>query len=147
MLRQWSSQWFSQFIRPMTLRHHLVTMTNGESLAKINWRKFIHSSHFLCGSIPFISQVVMHSRSTSFSTKHKDAKQDNSINKQLPCNYNFNFLAASKWQPCKAASCSTRRPCTFQAAFCPNDYNIYWTTADNDHHSILNDLTETSIWH
>ncbi len=46
-------------------------------------------------------------RSTSFSKKPKDAKQNNSFNKQQPCNYNFKFLAASKrqppnptWQPC-----------------------------------------------
>jgi hypothetical protein len=54
--------------------------------------------------------------STHFLKKPKDTKQDNSINKQWPCNYNFKFLAASK-----------RQPCTFQADIRPKDYSIYWT--------------------
>ncbi len=38
----------------------------------------------------------IHFWSAIFSKKPKDAKQDNSISKQLPCNYNFKFLVASK---------------------------------------------------
>ncbi len=33
--------------------------------------------------------------------------------RQRPCNYNFKFLAASKWQPCEAASLPTRQSCFF----------------------------------
>ncbi len=87
------------------------------------WQKqikeqFLHSLCFLCGLCPFIPQVAMHLfLKYNLLKKPKDTKQDNSINKQWPCNYNSKFLAASKW-----------RPCAFWAASHPNDYSIYWTT-------------------
>ncbi len=117
MLRQWYSQRFSQLIRPMTLRHHLVTMTNGKPLAKTNQR-IIHSL------IVFLVWIVFfHSTSCSAFVFGVQASQrspktpDNSISKQRPCNCNFKFLAASTWWPC-----------AFQADICPNNYSICWNS-------------------
>ncbi len=66
-------------------------------LGKNKLKNIFFTHHVSCVDhvLSFHKLQHIHFWSTSFSKKPKDAKQDDSINKQWPCNCNFKFLAAS----------------------------------------------------
>ncbi len=135
MLKRWSSQWFSQFIRPMTLRHHLVTMTNGESLAKTNqrtinaliaflvWIVFFHSTS--CNSFIFGVQASWRSPKTLSKTIQ--------LTNNCPATTTSSFLQLPN-----------EVPAHLEQLWVPTTTASTGIQVDNDRLSTLNDTTTPS---
>jgi hypothetical protein len=120
----------------MTLRHHLVTMTNASLWQKGIKEQFIYSLRFLYGSCSFIQQVAMH------------------------LFFKYNLLKEAQWIPSKTIQLTNNDPATTTSSFLqlPNDDPMHFeqlhvpsTTsstgqqADNDCHSTLNGIpTQTT---
>jgi hypothetical protein len=147
----------------MTLRHHLVTMTNGKSLVKTNritihshiaflvWIVFFHSTS--CNA--FVFGVQASQRSPKMPSKTILLLNDGPAHfKQLPVLSNSPAIITSSFlqlpvdSPAKQHPVSNNDSALIVLQICiPITTASNGLQADNDHHSILNDVTETPIWH
>jgi hypothetical protein len=115
----------------MTLRHHLVTLTNGESLAKTNQRTFF-------ALIPFLVWIMsFHSTSCNAFIFGVHASQRNPKvpSKTIQLTNNCPAIATASFLQLPHDG-----PAHFKQTFIPTTTASTGLQADNDHHSSLNDI-------
>ena len=127
----------------MTLRHHLVTMTNGKSLAKMNqrtinslivffvWIFFFHSTN--CNA--FALGVQASQRSPKMPSKTIQLTNNG------PAITTSSFLQLPNDSPAKQPPVPHNGPAHFKQLSVPMTTTSTGLQADNDHHSSLNDVT------
>jgi hypothetical protein len=116
----------------MTLRHHLVTMTNGKSLAKTNQRT-IHSL------IAFLVWILsFHPTSCNAFVLGVQASQRSpkTPSKTIQLTNNGPAITTSSFLQLPEDS-----PAHFKQTFIPTTTASTGLQVDNDHHSSLNDVT------
>jgi hypothetical protein len=133
----------------MTLRHHLVTMTNGESMAKMNQRTNFVLIAFCVWILSFYSTSCnafifgVQASQRSPKTPSKTIQLANIG----PAITTSSFLQLLNDSPAKQHPVPHDGPAYFKQLSVPMTTTSTGLTADNDCHSILNDVKETSIWH
>ncbi len=133
----------------MTLRHHLVTMTNGESLAKINQRTIFALIVFLVWIVSFHStscNAFVLGVQASWRSPKMPSKTILLLNNG-PAIIISSFLQLPNDSPAKQCPVPHDGPAHFKQLYVPMTTTSTGLQADNDCHFILNDVTEISIWH
>jgi hypothetical protein len=116
----------------MTLRHHLVTMTNGKSLAKTNQRIFFALIMFLVWIMFFHSTSC---NAFAFGV-HTSRRSPNMPSKTVQLTNNGPAIATSSF-----LQLPHEGPAHFKQTFVPMSTASTGLQADKDHHSSLNGIT------